>query len=314
MTDAIIDGTTFDLSLIKYLNVKSSAKGGKTIGMLNSKTNKSIFIETPLMLSWGMQETVIKDSKTGEIQPQTGPPKYTMALQCPSRDGNNDAGRAFFAKMAEFEQKILQDAFAKSTEWFGESHDVIQVTKALMNAMLYHPKLKEPKGTKAIDPTRDPTFKISIPIWDDAVKSEIYNLDGDKLFPLNGANDPRTLLPILPRGDVKTIIQCGGIYIINGKWGVTWKLHQALVSPRQDAVPQGVCLIKVNRQDREKLVAASTAPEAESEADQSSSLMVGDTDDEADPAPAPAPVTVAPVAAEEEAPKPTRKVIKKKAV
>lgn len=254
MANAIIDGTTFDLSRITYLNVKTSKMGGKTIGMIDRETKKPIYISTPLLYGWGMQKVVIKD-KNGEIQPQTGPDKYSFAIQCPTEAENPD-GFAFFEKIKEFEQKILQDAFNHSTEWFGKPHKSIDATEALLNRMLYYPK-----G----DATRAPTFKVTVPVWENACKSEIYDMDGIKLFPANGVNDPESMLAHIPRGDILTILQCGGIYIINGKFGVTWKLTQAVVSKPKETVVTGICHINIKRQDREKLATAPVPNSDESE-------------------------------------------------
>jgi hypothetical protein len=314
MANSIIDGTTFDLSRINYLNVKTSKMGGKTIGMIDRETKKSIFISTPLLYSWGMQKVVIKD-KNGEIQPQTGPDKYSFAIQCPANEAENPEGFAFFEKIKEFEQKILQDAFAHSTEWFGKQHKSIDATEALLNRMLYYPK-----G----DSTRAPTFKVTVPVWENACKSEIYDMDGVKLFPMPGVNDPESMLAHIPRGDILTILQCGGLYIINGKFGVTWKLTQAVVSKPKETVVAGICHINIKRQDREKLATALTPNQDESE--DVGSCHVDFADDDLAPsevaaatvaAPAPTPVA-APVAAvtEEVAAAETsttkRKVIKKK--
>lgn len=270
-SDAIIDGTTFDLSRINYLNVKTSKMGGKAIGMIDSHTKKSIFIQTPLLYAWGMQKVVVKD-KNGEIQPQTGPDKYSFAIQCPS-EVENPEGYAFFEKIKEFEQKILQDAFSHSLEWFGKPHKSIDATDALLNKMLYYPK-----G----DTTRAPTFKVTIPVWENACKSEVYDMDGVKMFPNNGINDPETMLTHIPRGDILTILQCGGIYIINGKFGVTWKLTQAVVSKPKEAVVAGICHINIKRQDREKL-AVAPVEQAQAESDDVGSCAVNYADDDRGP-------------------------------
>ena len=48
----ILNGVTDDLSCFSYTKPKVNNVGGKSIGILNKKSNKSVFVSTPLMLTW----------------------------------------------------------------------------------------------------------------------------------------------------------------------------------------------------------------------------------------------------------------------
>jgi hypothetical protein len=51
-----------------------------------------------------------------------------------------------------------------------------------------------------------------------------------------------------------TLIQCGGIWFANGKFGVTWKLVQAVIKPRETLF--GRCHISLSSADKERLKVA----------------------------------------------------------
>jgi hypothetical protein len=129
--------------------------------------------------------------------------------------------------------------------------------------------------------------------------------------------------------NVACVLQCGGIWIGGKGWGVTWKLVQAVVKPKEVVSVFGKCHIKLS--EDEKNTIENHDIEAEEEVNSVPapvSTMVEDSDDEEKPepvpAPAPAPAVAKPVvkvavaekpaekpAAAEEAPAPEKKVVKK---
>ena len=55
----IINGDMLKESDIMYKKPSINNNGGKAVGILNSKSKKSVFISTPLMLTWGINEYVM---------------------------------------------------------------------------------------------------------------------------------------------------------------------------------------------------------------------------------------------------------------
>ena len=71
---SIISGVSLNPDTdVKYAKVKVNNSGGKSVGILNAATNTALNLQTPLMLTWGVNENT--DKKTGEVQ------SYSMALQ-----------------------------------------------------------------------------------------------------------------------------------------------------------------------------------------------------------------------------------------
>ena len=110
------------------------------------------------------------------------------------------------------------------------------------------------------------------------------------------------------------VIQCGGIWFANGKFGVTWKLVQAIVQKPRESLT-GKCLIKLKPSDKAKLEAAPAPPAGG--LDDYDATEVADSEDEGDSTPAAVveeeeEQVVVPQPAVEEPKKVVKKVVKKK--
>ena len=234
----IISGLTFNASSdYIYTKPKVNASGGKSIGVINNKTMKGLYLSTPLMLTWGVNENV--DEKTGVKS-------YDMALQFPKEEYTNDNAEAFLKNLKAFETKIKEDAIANSKDWFNKPKMSTEVVDALWTPMLKYPK---DQVTKEPDYDRPPTLRIKLNTWDGVFKCELYDMEQQKIFPNESGLLPPDL--IMKATNVATVIQCGGLWFASGKFGVTWRLIQAVVKPKESL--QGKCLITLSTQDKEVL-------------------------------------------------------------
>ena len=318
MADTIVDGTQFNVENIRYSAPKAGGSGGKSVNILNKSTNSGLRLSTPLMLTWGASDFV--DQQTGK-----GNGKFDMSLQFPSSEYTNEDTDALLANMMAFEAKIKADALTNTKEWFGKIHKNAEVVEALYSPILKYSKDKfsgEPDLNKA------PVMRVKLPIWEGVWKCEIYDEDDNKLFP-NPSNPGVSPLDFILKGtNVAILMQCGGLWFANGKFGCTWKLIQAVVQ-RPKASLSGQCFIKLKATDKAKLKSAP-APDTDPTDGPTTSTVVYDSDEEEEsdepepvvvpePTPAPAPVPVptptpvpAPVAVAEEPKKVVKKIVKKK--
>ncbi len=263
------------------------------------------------MLTWGAQE--------GQDQAKNPTGKFTMSLQFPSSDYSNADAEAFLKSMRALESKIKADALTYSKEWFGKEIKSADVMEEKFNVMLRHPK-KE-KGSAEMDLNKPPTLTVKVPCWKGVWQSEIYDEEGTPLF-LKGKS-PAHVTPLdflKPKTHVICLIQCGGLWFVNGKVSVTWNLKQAIVQkPKTSSIVEGTCFLKPKAADVEKL-RALPPPEDDIDPDGAvASTIVEDSDEEFE-LPPPAPVVekvvekvvepVAPAAAEPE--KKKRVIAKKK--
>lgn len=244
MSNAIIDGTNIDTSVFSYSAPKAHASGGKVVNLYNKNVRESLTIATPLILTWGAQE----GQEQGTKKP-TG--KFTMALQFPSSDYTNPDLDNFLASMRALEAKVKADAMTYSKEWFGKTITSLEVIEEKFNVMLKHPK-KE-KGSAEVDESRPPTLTVKIPQWSGVWKPEIYDEDGEPLFVSGKVNTHLSPLEFLkPKTHVICLIQCGGLWFVNGKISITWNLKQAVVQKPKPSM-EGQCFLKPKDTDKQRL-------------------------------------------------------------
>ena len=288
MTDAILDGTNINTGVFSYSAPKAHTSGGKVVNLYNKNVRESLTISTPLILTWGAQEG--KDT-AGNL---TG--KWTMSLQFPNSEYSNADAEAFLRSMRALEAKVKADAMTYSKEWFGKNITSADVMDEKFNVMLRHPK-KE-KGSAELDETKPPTLTVKIPCWKGVWQPEIYDEEGEPLFVKGKSASHVTPLDFLkPKTHVICLIQCGGLWFVNGKVSITWNLKQAIVQkPKTSAIAEGTCFLRIKPADKEKL--KSLPPPESDDVDPDgavSSTIVEDSDDEERDIPTPAPAVVAKV-------------------
>jgi hypothetical protein len=283
MSSAIIDGTNIDTTVFSYSAPKANPSGGKVVNLYNKHFKESLTLSTPLMLTWGAQE--------GMDQAKNPTGKFTMSLQFPSSDYSNADAEAFLKSMRTLEAKIKADALTYSKEWFGKEIKSADVMEEKFNVMLRHPK-KE-KGSIEPDLNKPPTLTVKVPCWKGVWQSEIYDEEGTPLF-LKGKS-PADVTPLdflKPKTHVICLIQCGGLWFVNGKVSVTWNLKQAIVQkPKTSSIVEGTCFLRPKAAEVAKL-RALPPPEDDIDPDGAvASTIVEDSDEEFElPAPAPTPV------------------------
>jgi hypothetical protein len=241
-SEMVIPGASFNpLTDMKYTKPKVNSVGGRSVGIVNSKTSTVLNLSSPLMLTWGVQS--FTDDKSGKVS-------YDLALQFPNDGFETPATKKFLANIAAFEKKIKEDAITNSKEWFSKPKMTSDAVDALWTPILKYPKNKD---TLEADMTRAPTLKVKLPFWDGTWKElELYDVDMQPVFPdpMNPSLSPQDL--IAKGSHIAVSIQCGGIWFANGKFGVTWKLFQAIVKPKMSL--KGKCHIKLDEDEKTKIV------------------------------------------------------------
>jgi hypothetical protein len=254
-SDMVIPGASFNpASDMKYTKPKVNSVGGRSVGIVNSKTSTVLNLSSPLMLTWGVQS--FTDDKSGKVS-------YDLALQFPNEGFETPATKKFLENMSAFEKKIKEDAITNSKEWFSKPKMTSDAVDALWTPILKYPKNKD---TLEADTSRAPTIKVKLPFWDGAWKElELYDVDMKPVFPdpMNAALSPQDL--IAKGSHIAVSIQCGGIWFANGKFGVTWKLFQAIVKPKMSL--KGKCHIKLDEEDKTKIVSQVVPTDVDGDAD-----------------------------------------------
>ena len=118
----------------------------------------------------------------------------------------------------------------------------------------YFPFLKysRNKETKKFDYTKPPSIRAKVPFYGNRWNVEIYDTESNLIFP---SEDPNlTPVDFVPKqSNVACILQCGGIWIGGKGWGLTWKLIQCVVKPRESVSVYGKCHIQLSTEELETI-------------------------------------------------------------
>jgi hypothetical protein len=307
----------WDPSAVKYMAPKVNDRGGKSINLISKQTNRSLCFSTPLMMTWGIADFV--DDK-GESDG-----KFSMSLNFPNGEYSTAATNNFLQKLKDFENQILDDAVVNSEIWWGEEMSR-EVAKHTFFPFLKYSKNKD---TKKIDLSKPPSIRAKVPNYDGRWAVEIYDTKSNLVFPCSDGN--LTPVDFVPKqSQVACVLQCGGIWIGGKGWGLTWKLIQCVVKPREVVSVYGKCHIELSSEERDTIETQEIEDEAEETKPviEPTSTVVEDSDEEIDEVQEPAKVEevkpvvkkvvkkAAPVAEEpqEEVKPAVKKVVKKKAI
>jgi hypothetical protein len=299
---------------------KVNDRGGKSINLISTATNRALSISTPLLMTWGITDYV--DEKTGESDG-----KYTMSLNFPNDDYVTPATTKFLEKLKAFENQIIDDAVKNSETWWGEPMSR-EIVKFNFFSFIKYSKVKD---SKKIDYSKPPSIRAKVPMYNGKWAVEIYDTRNNLLFPAD--NEMLTPIDFVPKlSSVACVLQCGGIWIGGKGWGLTWKLIQCVVKPREVVSVYGKCHIKLSDEDRDTIDTQQIVEDADDVASVSdlppapvkqvvapsatpapvASTHVEDSDDEQEPeAPVPPAPPATPEPAPAAAPAPVKKVVKK---
>ena len=215
-----------------------------------------------------MGVNVREDESTGRVS-------YDLSLQFPRPDDQTAKDKEVLSAFQAMEDQLMKAAVANSKEWFNKAKLTEGQVDVLFNRMLYYPKHREGPNVGEVDESKGPTLRVKLDCWDGKFKSEIYDMDSQPLYP----NDAGEVTPVelITKGcNIATILKSGGVYFIAGKFGTTWRLHQAVVKPRESL--KGRCLIQLDAGERAKLAAQVDNEED----DEGESVAVVESDEDED--------------------------------
>ena len=218
MSNEILNGSNFNVEEITYSPMRVSPQGGKNIKLISAVNRRWIMMTTPLMDTYGASDYI--DPNTG-----VGNGKYSMSLLF---KGTNEDTQKFLENMIALEDKIKKDALKHSKEWFGKLYTSSEVLEALWSPML---KYSKDPSTGEASKTKPPYLNVKLQKYSEKWNCEVYDERGNIQYPLEDitASSPLDLIPPSTEKRVRCVLQCGGIWITNGKFTVTWELKQVAV-------------------------------------------------------------------------------------
>jgi hypothetical protein len=289
---------------------KKNERGGGSISIISTQMNKALRIETPPLSTFGIADYV--DSATGESDG-----RYNATLNLPNEEYATPESDALIKHMKEFESHVLDWGVTNSESLFGK-----KMTRELVEDRFFSIiKYRKDKETGRVDETKPPNLKIRIPYYDGVWNLKLYDYNENTLFPSSDPDvNPIDLVP--KYSQIACVIQCGGMWFGGKGWGITWKLNQAVVKPRDNAgFNNDVCMIRLSKEDKERIDSTSvvedsaTTPDVVETAPVVVETEVEDSDDEKPPvAPVKKVLKKPETTSVEEPEKPKKKVLKKKVV
>jgi len=239
-TKKVIEFANWNPKSHKYMAPKVNDKGGKSIMLISEQTKRALHLNTPLLMTWGIADFCDEQGNSDG--------KYKMSLNFPNPEYKTKDSDEFLKKMVEFQEQILDDAVNNSELWWGEkmSRELVKHT--------FFPFLKYPKdkNTKKTDYSRPPSLNVKVPFYGDKWDVELYDTKYNQIFPCEDASlTPVDFVPKLSK--VASTIQCTGIWIGGKGWGLTWKLIQSVVKPKESEDIRGKCQIKLSEDDKKTI-------------------------------------------------------------
>jgi hypothetical protein len=294
----ILTTNEWDVTANKYMKPYVTKSGSKTISIISTQLNRALYVSTPMMMTWGCSDFTDANGDSDG--------RYNISMNFPNDEYRNEQTDLLLQKMKDFENQILDDAVKNAETWWGESMSR-EICKHTFFPILKYSKNKD---THKVDYTKPPSFRAKVPMMDGVWKVEIYNTSGELIFPNNNPEQTPDKL-ITKLSSVACGIQSTGIWIGGKGWGVTWKLVQCVLKPKEIVNITGRCFITIPPEERTVAQQKPSIVEAVVIPKQNVEVLVEDSDDECDISPNNQIQLVELVEEPEPTPVPVKKVIKK---
>lgn len=147
--------------------------------------------------------------------PDVGATKWNIDFSMKGWEEENNYVKTFYESLRAVENKVIDSVTRQSECIFKNKHTPEEV-KAMFNS-----NIKESAD-------REPKFRVKVDTNDDALI---------KAFVFDQAKNPITTVAtngLYARNSGIAIVELAGVYFLNKKFGLTWKLHQLQVfEPQQ---------------------------------------------------------------------------------
>ena len=198
---------SFDTSKLSFNDVKTNKNGGKSIYISLDKSKFAL--QTPVM-------TLPYDMSTYD---KGDYPKYSIELSFRDMEDNYRIA-GFYERMEQLDNLILDTAVKNSMKWFGKKKSSREIMEALYTPIV---KRSRDKETGEYDGKYPASIRVKLPFWNGKKSYEILSFKEDTPLEVEQAE-------VFSKGSkVQAIMKCGGVWIVNGKFGCTWSVEKVRV-------------------------------------------------------------------------------------
>lgn len=238
MSSNVVLASNFNTQKLSFSQLKVLDSGGKQ-AYINYDGGMFVFQTPNCRLPYGMSAF-----------DKAGPVKYSAELSLQGYDDTNGKMKPFYDALQRLDEFMIDQGVKNSRQWFKSdlSRDVIKA--------FYTPMVRLAKDKDGNPKPYPPTIKVSLKQKRDSQEFDVQCYDEKKSL-YKGI----PLEELLVKGaNVTCLIQCTGVWFAGSKYGLSWKLVQALVTN----LPQNTRnLTFIDDGDLGKAVAAPTEEESE---------------------------------------------------
>jgi hypothetical protein len=206
---SIITTKRFNPTVIRFAQVERNKLGGKYVPLADENGNKKrVTLQTPTMhVPFGVSAY--------RERPDAEPSSYSIDISFRDYESNENI-LAFYNKMTELDNHLIESAHANSVEWFGK-----QKSRELLADTYRHLTKIDPSGRYA------PIMKIKIPILDGGPNVRVFDVD----------KTPISIDAVQKGSTVKVICDMASVWFVgNTQWGVTFRAVQILVVTKPNRI------------------------------------------------------------------------------
>jgi hypothetical protein len=208
MASNVVIASNFNSQKISFSPLKVLDSGGKT-AYVNYDGGMFVFQTPSCALPYGMSAF-----------DKAGPVKYSVELSLRGYDEAASKMQQFYEALQRLDDFMIEQGVRNSKQWFKAelSRDVIKA--------FYTPVIRLAKDKDGNPKPYPPTLKLNLKQRRDSTEFDVVCYD-DKRQQYRGI----PLEELLVKGaQVTSLIQCTGCWFAGSKYGLSWKLTQALLT------------------------------------------------------------------------------------
>jgi hypothetical protein len=208
MASNVVISTNFNTQKISFSPLKVLDSGGKQ-AYVNYDGSMFVFQTPNCRLPYGMSAF-----------DKAGPVKYSAELSLQGYDDVKGKMKPFYDALQRLDDFMIDQGVKNSRQWFKSdlSRDVIKA--------FYTPMIRLAKDKDGNPKPYPPTIKVSLKQKRDSQEFDVQCYDEKKSLykgiPLEEL--------LVKSANVTCLIQCTGVWFAGSKYGLSWKLVQALVT------------------------------------------------------------------------------------
>ena len=231
----VIKASAIDINNIKFSDPRKVGNNGVHVVYINYGSGmNSLYVQPPRVdLKW--DPTYYADND------ENG--KFTAEFALPGV-GTDDQITPFHDKMKAFDELMIDKAYENRATWFKNGK---KLTRDMVENV-YTPMIKVSVDSETGEPDGKwpPAFKFKIKKQNSKFTCNVFDSSKNQLNVDNAeAEDFVDLKNVLVKGaTVNLILKCVSVWLINGKFGVTWQAEQIMVTQKPSVSLRGCAFLK----------------------------------------------------------------------